>query len=281
MRSRSQGSSKPRPGWGPGRPSLPGSRAAASPRCATGCGLSRVLGCEKPPQGPPPRFDLGLIQSDTDPADLAERLVRNAERAFSLCLQGPPGTGKSAFTRYLAERLGLEVLQKRASDLLSPWVGETEQQIAAAFAEARDTQAFLIFDEADSLLGRRRSAHRSWEVSQVNEMLTWMESHPLPFACTTNFGEHLDPATLRRFVFKVRLDYLAPAQVEEAFRAYFALPPPDGVTNLAALTPGDFAVVHRKAWFLGKHGEPEALADMLRAECDAKPDRPRPIGFRT
>ena len=30
-------------------------------------------------------------------------------------------------------------------------------------------------------------------------MLTWMESHPLPFACTTNFAEHLDPATLRRF----------------------------------------------------------------------------------
>ena len=110
----------------------------------------------------------------------------------------------------------------------------------------------------------------------MNEMLTWMESHPLPFACTTNFGEHLDPATLRRFVFKVRLEYLAPAQVEEAFRAWFALPPPDGVTNLAALTPGDFAVVHRKAWFLGKHGEPEALADMLRAECEAKPDRPRP-----
>ena len=43
---------------------------------------------------------------------------------------------------------------------------------------------------------------------------------------------------------------------------------------------GLFAVVHRKAWFLGKHGEPEALADMLRAECEAKPDRRRPIGFQ-
>ena len=83
-------------------------------------------------------------------------------------------------------------------------------------------------------------------------MLTWMESHPLPFACTTNFAEHLDPATLRRFVFKVRLDYLTPAQMEEAFRAWFALPPPAGLTNLAALTPGDFAVLHRKAWFLWK-----------------------------
>ena len=90
----------------------------------------------------------------------------------------------------------------------------------------------------------------------------------------------MPPSRLRRFVFKVRLDYLAPAQVEEAFRIYFALPPPAGLADLAALTPGDFAVVHRKARLLGELGEPEALAAMLRAECDAKPDRPRPIGFR-
>ena len=85
---------------------------------------------------------------------------------------------------------------------------------------------------------------------------------------------------MRRFVFKVRLDYLAPGQVEAAFRAYFAHPPPDAITDLAALTPGDFAVVRRKAEILGKLGNPQALGAMLRTECDAKPDRPRPIGFR-
>ena len=113
----------------------------------------------------------------------------------------------------------------------------------------------------------------------MNEMLTWMESHPLPFACTTNFGERLDPATLRRFVFKVTLDYLSPKQVEVAFRRFFAVSPPAGVTRLTALTPGDFAVVRRKADALGQLGEPEHLAEMLRAECDAKPNRPRAIGF--
>ena len=61
--------------------------------------------------------------------------MRDAGRGFSLCLQGPPGTGKSAFARYLAERLGLEVLQKRASDLLSPWVGEPEALAAMLRAE--------------------------------------------------------------------------------------------------------------------------------------------------
>ena len=243
-------------------------------------GLSRVLSCEAPPQGAPPLFDPALIQADTDPVALADSLAASGERRVSLCLQGPPGTGKSAYVRYLAERMRLEVMQKRASDLMSMWVGGTEQNIAAAFAEARDTGAFLIFDEADSLLADRRGAERSFEVSQVNEMLTWMESHPLPFACTTNFGQHLDAATLRRFVFKVALDYLSPAQAEAAFRTYFGLTPPAEIATLTALTPGDFAVVRRKAALLGRLEEPEALAAMLSAECAAKPDRPRPVGFR-
>ncbi len=242
--------------------------------------LSRVLGRHAPPQATPERFDLALMRADTDPRELADRLADSGERRFSLCLQGPPGTGKSAFVRYLAERLGLEVMQKRASDLMSKWVGETEKQIADAFAEAHDDGAFLVFDEADSLLADRRFAHRGWEVSQVNEMLTWMESHPLPFACTTNFGERIDPATLRRFIFKVRLDYLTPAQIAMAFRASFGLAPPKDVVDLAALTPGDFAVARRKAGLLGRLAEPDALAAMLRAECEAKPGRTRPIGFR-
>ena len=102
----------------------------------------------------------------------------------------------------------------------------------------------------------------------------------MPFACTTNFGEHLDPATLRRFVFKVTLDYLTPVQAETAFRGYFAVTPPAELSALSALTPGDFAVVRRRAEILGRLQEPEALVAMLHAECDAKPDRPRAIGFR-
>ena len=242
-------------------------------------GLARALSCEMPAQRPPASFDLDLLQSDADLSELAQRLACGNERRFSLCLQGPPGTGKSACVRYLAARLGLEVVQKRTSDLLSPWVGETEQNIAAAFREARDDEAFLVFDEADSLLADRRYAVRNWEVSQTNEMLTWMESHPLPFACTTNFSDHLDIATLRRFIFKVSLDYLSRKQTASAFRAFFDQDPPEEVFLLSTLTPGDFAVVRRKAQILGRMGEPKRLAVLLREECDAKPEHRRPIGF--
>ena len=245
--------------------------------------LSKVISGERPPadQGAPERFDPALIRADVDPVSFAERLEKTGGRHFSLCLQGPPGTGKSAFVRYLAERLGLQVTQKRASDLMSMWVGQTEQQIAEAFAEARAEGSILVFDEADSLLADRRGAVRSWEVSQVNEMLTWMESHPLPFACTTNFGENLDPATLRRFTFKIALDYLTAGQSEAAFRIYFGIEAPAEVENLANLTPGDFAVVRRKAEILGHLEDAKALAQLLAAECEAKPGHRRKIGFQS
>lgn len=240
--------------------------------------LSRVLGCDRPAARPTIRFDPALIEADLDVETLAKRLEAGDQRRFSLCLQGPPGSGKSAYVRHLAERLGLEVMHKRTSDLLSMWVGGSERNIADAFREACDNEAFLVFDEADSLLADRRGAQRNWEVTQVNEMLTWMESHPLPFACTTNFGENLDSAALRRFVFKVTLGYLKPKAAGMAFRTFFDLEPPIGLGALTSLTPGDFEVVRRKAGVLGELKDAGALTAMLDAECAAKPGH-RAIGF--
>ena len=242
--------------------------------------LSRLLHGPKPPKVKVQDFDLSLVSASTDLVELSERLGSIERRTFSLCLQGPPGTGKSAFVRYLSKCIGLEVVQKRASDLLSMWVGETEKQIAEAFADAREHEQFLVFDEADSLLADRRFAHRNWEISQVNEMLTWMESHPLPFACTTNYDAYLDPATLRRFNFKVRFDYLSTERVKLAFKHFFDLTPPEELESMSNLTPGDFEVVKRQAVILGKLRDVGAIVAMLHEEGASKPERVYPIGFR-
>ena len=240
--------------------------------------LSRVLGCGRPAQRDSVPFDAAFAAADIDLAGLADRLVGTNERRFSLCLQGPPGTGKSAYARHLADRLGLEVLHKRGSDLLNKYVGGTEANIADAFAEARDQGAFLVFDEADSLLADRRGAHRQWEVSQVNEMLTWMEAHPLPFACTTNYAENLDSAALRRFVFKATFRHMTPAMIQRAFRTWFDVEAPPEVCRLPNLTPGDFDVVRRKAALLGVRTA-TAWADMLKSESEAKPGHTARLGF--
>jgi len=245
--------------------------------------IAKVMrGAEAPPRpNNAVAYEPQLINADLDLANLATRLSGLDTRAFSLCLYGPPGTGKSAYVRWLAREMGLEVIQKRASDLLSKWVGENERNIAAAFAEARDAGAFLVFDEADSLLGDRRHASQGWEISQVNEMLTWMESHELPFACITNLMSHLDEAALRRFSFKVKFDFLKPAQRELAFRHYFDIEAPAGVREIDSLTPGDYAVVRNRAKLLGELGNGAELKKMLEAEVAVKPHARKQIGFHS
>jgi len=239
-------------------------------------------GIERAPNAPNdgPQFTPALINADTDTMRITSRLThKGAARMVSLCLSGPPGSGKSAYARYLAREMGLPVVQKRASDILSKWVGDSEKNIAAAFAEARTEGAFLIFDEADSLLSSRQMAGQSWEVSQVNEMLTWMESHPLPFACTTNLATRLDPASLRRFTFKITLRPLSRAQLGQAFTQFFKLPTPTGLDRLENLTPGDFANVQRRAQALGITDEDELLAE-LEKEALAKTGPQKTFGFQ-
>ena len=80
-------------------------------------------------------------------------------------------------------------------------------------------------------------------------MLTQMESHPLPFVCTTNLMDDLDQASLRRFTFKVKYDFLTRQQVAVAFRHFFGAEPGVSVSELTCLAPGDFAVVAKKALF--------------------------------
>jgi len=220
-----------------------------------------------------------LSSADVDLAQLAEQVAKSRGRALSFCLSGPPGTGKSAYARHLAERLDLDLLEKRFSDLSSMWLGESEKAIAAAFEEAADLRAFLIFDEADSLLRDRDAAQHSWEITQVNEMLTQMERHPYPFACTTNAPELLDGAAARRFLFKVRFLPMTANQVAEAYRRAFRADAPDFVLKLSGLTPADFLTVSRKASVLGER-DPRILVHWLEDEAQAKPGAGRQrIGF--
>ncbi|MEE8499431.1 MAG: AAA family ATPase [Kiloniellales bacterium] len=251
-------------------------------------GLAKALNDGRPldlSAGNATAFVPALAKADHDLELLTAKLVASGARAFSLCLSGPSGTGKSAYARHLSKALGLRSLQKRASDLLDMYVGESEKRIARAFEEAREGNAFLIFDEADSLLGDRRDAGHSWEISQVNEMLTWMESHPLPFCCTTNLMDRLDPASLRRFTFNVKFDYLDPFGIALACARFFGAAFSErgdleaDLAGLPNLTPGDFAAVRRKAGILGLLDDGAELSRLLVAASEAKPGRAAPIGF--
>jgi SpoVK/Ycf46/Vps4 family AAA+-type ATPase len=219
-----------------------------------------------------------------------ERILAAAERTgrMSLCLFGPPGTGKTQLAHHLAERVGRPLLVKRASDLLSQWVGGSERNVAKMFREARDEGAVLLLDEVDSLLRDRTGAIRIWEVTQVNELLQQMEAFDGIFVCATNRFEDLDEAALRRFTFKIRFHCLNAAQRWRLFLQETGIGEKDAspelrrrLERLDRLTPGDFAAVKRQFLALGEAPEPEGFLERLEEEIRLKGvhDRSRPIGF--
>lgn len=135
-----------------------------------------------------------------------------------------------------------------------------------------------MFDEADSLLFDRTTARTSWEVGQVNELLNWLDRHPLPVIAATNHEHRLDPATLRRFVFKLRLAPLGRERAARAFETFFGIAAPAALGQVGGLTPGDFAIVARQIRFAPARGVTD-LIQRLRHEADAKPSASGRMGF--
>ncbi|WP_420995215.1 AAA family ATPase [Cupriavidus sp. 30B13] len=232
----------------------------------------------------PPIYDPAFVSADADLGELRAGLARAG--TGRLCLYGPPGTGKTAYGRWLAAEMNVPLHVRRASDLMSKWVGENEQNIANAFRHAAQDGAVLLIDEVDSFLQDRRGARSSWEVTLVNEMLTQMESFPGVFVASTNLADGLDQAALRRFDLKVKFDFLKPAQAWALLCrqcSVLALPAPDEslrprLYGLATLTPGDFAAVARQHRFRPLAGA-AALVDALAAECAMKAGAKHVLGF--
>ena len=234
-------------------------------------------------------YELGLVNTESkfEVPKIVEALRRKSYG--TLCFHGPPGTGKTALAEHIAHALQRSLMIRQASDIMSKYVGETEQNMAKMFEEAQTENAVLLLDEADSFLRSRRLAERNYEVSEVNEMLQGMERFAGVFICTTNLFQELDEAALRRFTFKVRFLPLTPPQRERMFvvealggdAAALTREQASRLAQLGSLTPGDFASVKRQIDVLGEPFAPDEFLSQLEAEHRVKPEvrKQRGMGF--
>ena len=233
---------------------------------------------------------LNIDQDVDDILEVAENFNRiwekldgkSAAQSLNLLLYGAPGTGKTEFVRFIARKLNRNLVIKRASDLLGMYVGETEANIKTAFEEAEESKAILFFDEADSFLNNRSSANYSYEVRQVNELLTQMENFNGIFIAATNFNDRLDNASMRRFAFKVKFDYLNTAGIETVWQSFFPkIKCPEHVKRMTMLAPGDFNAVYTQLRYMPtKKLTADCIAAALEREIAAKDARVnRHMGF--
>ncbi len=130
----------------------------------------------------------------------AKRLFPQGKGLFAL-FTGSPGTGKTMTAQVIAEKLGLDLFRIDLSTIISKYVGETSKNIERILARARRMNAVLLFDEADTLFGKRtdiKDAHDRYANTDTNYLLQAIESYPGIVILASNKKSNIDGGFLRR-----------------------------------------------------------------------------------
>ncbi|MDH8679100.1 ATP-binding protein [Fusibacter bizertensis] len=119
-------------------------------------------------------------------------------------LYGPPGTGKSFAAEAIANELNMDIIRVNYAEIESKFVGETPKNIKAVFQKAKESNAVLFFDEADSILGKRlsnitQSTDHAVNVSR-SVMLLELDNFSGITIFATNFASNYDSAFVRRIL---------------------------------------------------------------------------------
>ena len=211
-----------------------------------------------------PAYDLSVLNTSL-PAEEIVEMVQNAIandrknygglQGIRILFYGLSGAGKTNLAHYIADSIGRKLLCKNASDILGMYVGESEKNIANAFAEAKKANKVLLFDEVDSFFRERSMASQRFEITETNEFLTQMENYDGIVICTTNLRGIMDKAMQRRFHIMVEFKALKAEGVETLLSKYFPEFEFDDnaiqcLCKYDSVTPGDFGNISSRIRFM-------------------------------
>ncbi|RCJ41015.1 hypothetical protein A6770_36605 [Nostoc minutum NIES-26] len=187
---------------------------------------------------------------------------------------GPSGTGKTLAAGVLANELNLDLYRIELSAVVSKYIGETEKNLQQIFDAAESGGVILLFDEADSIFGKRSEVKDSKDRNanlEVSYLLQRMESYPGMAILTTNLQSNLDPAFMRRLRFVIQFSLPDAAHRAEIWRRIF---PPDTPTEglnfekLAQLNApgGNIRIIALNSAFMAADAEePVQMKHILKA----------------
>ncbi len=134
--------------------------------------------------------------------DEDENLSRKIKPGLRVLFYGPSGTGKTLSAALLGKQFQKDVYRIDLSQIVSKYIGETEQNLEKVFRKAETKNWILFFDEADALFGKRtnvQSAHDKYANQEVSYLLQRVEDYPGLLILASNFKNNLDDAFIRRF----------------------------------------------------------------------------------
>lgn len=149
-------------------------------------------------------------------------------RGISILLYGPPGTGKTMTAQVIAKEVGLTLFRVDSSRIMDKYIGETEKKLGELFETAKNTNAILFFDEADSLFAKRTEVSKSTDKYANNEvsfLLQLMEQYEGIMVLATNHSNFFDEAFRRRITYSINL----PSPDAETRSRLWRLAFPEGV----------------------------------------------------
>jgi hypothetical protein len=122
-----------------------------------------------------PAKDLAQVRAI---AAAANARIGSKRKALFFC-----GTNAAAAAKAMAKMLQRDLYRVDLSAVVSKYIGETEKNLASAFAAAKAAGAILLFDEADALFGKRtevKDSHDRYSKRVVDDLLRRAKRHDAP-----------------------------------------------------------------------------------------------------
>lgn len=169
--------------------------------------------------------------------------IRPMKGRCVLNFYGPPGTGKTRAALGVARELRKPLYQVDYSGIVSKYLGDTAKHIVLAFRQAKDAEAVLFFDEADSMLSRRVPAGESCSTSinqNRNVLMQEIDRFGGVVVMTTNLFGNYDEAMLRRIARHVEFKLPNSKMREEILRRHLPNPErvPENLRSVAIAAEG-------------------------------------------
>jgi hypothetical protein len=209
---------------------------------------------------------------------IRDRYKLRGAQGISVLFSGHPGVGKTMSGTVLARKLGLDIYEIDLSQVVSKWLGETEKNLSDVFDAAEPGHVVLLFNEADSLFGKRtadvKSSNDRYANLETNYLLQRLERFGGLAILTTNMTGAIDQAFKRRFTYDVFFSFPSPDMRAELWRrtlpAHGRAPNIDfdGLAERFELSGGFIKVAcERAAYFAGASGA-EIDDELLRATIE-------------